>query len=140
MTAVLPYFAASPWVDFSSSMSFVMSCELESQRYRLLQSIIELSRTQDEEVGDGTTSVIILGTASFPELAILNPAASDVHGTAVLLLHVELRDIHSQLYFRVDKQKAQHRGVGTVPSSALEWDAWCSRSTAGNPFIWSCAH
>ena len=26
-----------------------------------LQSIIELSRTQDEEVGDGTTSVIILG-------------------------------------------------------------------------------
>lgn len=25
------------------------------------QSIIELSRTQDEEVGDGTTSVIILG-------------------------------------------------------------------------------
>ena len=27
-----------------------------------LQSVIELSRTQDEEVGDGTTSVIILGT------------------------------------------------------------------------------
>lgn len=26
-----------------------------------LQSMIELSRTQDEEVGDGTTSVIILG-------------------------------------------------------------------------------
>ncbi len=26
-----------------------------------VQSIIELSRTQDEEVGDGTTSVIILG-------------------------------------------------------------------------------
>ena len=26
-----------------------------------MQSIIELSRTQDEEVGDGTTSVIILG-------------------------------------------------------------------------------
>jgi chaperonin GroEL (HSP60 family) len=25
------------------------------------QSMIELSRTQDEEVGDGTTSVIILG-------------------------------------------------------------------------------
>jgi hypothetical protein len=25
------------------------------------QSVIELSRTQDEEVGDGTTSVIILG-------------------------------------------------------------------------------
>jgi chaperonin GroEL (HSP60 family) len=30
-------------------------------RLPLLQSIIELSRTQDEEVGDGTTSVIILG-------------------------------------------------------------------------------
>ena len=27
-------------------------------------SMIELSRTQDEEVGDGTTSVIILGTVS----------------------------------------------------------------------------
>lgn len=26
-----------------------------------LQSMIQLSRTQDEEVGDGTTSVIILG-------------------------------------------------------------------------------
>jgi uncharacterized membrane protein len=26
----------------------------------LLQSMIQLSRTQDEEVGDGTTSVIIL--------------------------------------------------------------------------------
>lgn len=29
-----------------------------------MQSIIELSRTQDEEVGDGTTSVIILGETS----------------------------------------------------------------------------
>lgn len=27
------------------------------------KSMIELSRTQDEEVGDGTTTVIILGTA-----------------------------------------------------------------------------
>ncbi|CAN1152433.1 T-complex protein 1 subunit gamma (Fragment) [Linum perenne] len=27
----------------------------------LLVSLIELSRTQDEEVGDGTTSVIVLG-------------------------------------------------------------------------------
>ena len=26
------------------------------------QSMIELSRTQDENVGDGTTSVLILGT------------------------------------------------------------------------------
>lgn len=29
--------------------------------FSLLQSMIELSRTQDEEVGDGTTSVIVLG-------------------------------------------------------------------------------
>jgi chaperonin GroEL (HSP60 family) len=29
-----------------------------------MQSIIELSRTQDEEVDDGTTSVIILGTST----------------------------------------------------------------------------
>lgn len=35
------------------------------------KSVIELSRTQDEEVGDGTTSVIVLGESvrdrSFPE-------------------------------------------------------------------------
>lgn len=30
------------------------------------KSMIELSRTQDEEVGDGTTTVIILGTSSSP--------------------------------------------------------------------------
>jgi len=30
------------------------------------KSMIELSRTQDEEVGDGTTSVIILGKLSRP--------------------------------------------------------------------------
>lgn len=30
------------------------------------KSMIELSRTQDEEVGDGTTTVIILGTYFFP--------------------------------------------------------------------------
>lgn len=29
------------------------------------KSMLELSRTQDEECGDGTTSVIILGQASF---------------------------------------------------------------------------
>lgn len=32
-----------------------------------MQSIIELSRTQDEEVGDGTTSVIILGKRWVPD-------------------------------------------------------------------------
>ena len=30
------------------------------------KSMIELSRTQDEEVGDGTTSVIILGLSNLP--------------------------------------------------------------------------
>jgi T-complex protein 1 subunit gamma len=32
------------------------------------KSMIELSRTQDEEVGDGTTTVIILGTTSAQSL------------------------------------------------------------------------
>ena len=32
------------------------------------KSMIELSRTQDEEVGDGTTTVIILGTHHCAEL------------------------------------------------------------------------
>lgn len=32
------------------------------------KSMIELSRTQDEEVGDGTTTVIILGTQPQPRL------------------------------------------------------------------------
>jgi len=30
------------------------------------KSMIELSRTQDEEVGDGTTTVIILGISTHP--------------------------------------------------------------------------
>ena len=33
------------------------------------KSMIELSRTQDEEVGDGTTTVIILGTLLYPRYA-----------------------------------------------------------------------
>ena len=33
-----------------------------SQHAWSMQSMIELSRAQDEEVGDGTTSVIILGS------------------------------------------------------------------------------
>lgn len=32
------------------------------------KSMIELSRTQDEEVGDGTTTVIILGLCQTPTL------------------------------------------------------------------------
>ena len=35
------------------------------------KSMIELSRTQDEEVGDGTTSVIILGELAIPLLSTL---------------------------------------------------------------------
>lgn len=34
---------------------------IELSRTQWLQSRIELSRTQDEEVGDATTSIIILG-------------------------------------------------------------------------------
>ena len=33
-----------------------------------VQSMIELSRTQDEEVGDGTTSVIVLGMHHFCDI------------------------------------------------------------------------
>ena len=44
-----------------------------------LQSMIELSRTQDEEVGDGTTSVIILGNTVFPCLAF----AKETHVAAL---------------------------------------------------------
>ena len=33
--------------------------------FHCVQSMIELSRTQDEEVGDGTTSVIVLGMHVF---------------------------------------------------------------------------
>lgn len=39
------------------------------------KSMIELSRTQDEEVGDGTTSVIILGELSPPSLSGLRPSS-----------------------------------------------------------------
>jgi hypothetical protein len=47
-----------------SRFSFCFLCFILSEIVGLLgwlQSMIELSRTQDEEVGDGTTSVIILG-------------------------------------------------------------------------------
>ena len=44
--------------------------------FRAAQSIIELSRTQDEEVGDGTTSVIILGAMQHD-----GPSESRMHAT-----------------------------------------------------------
>ena len=39
------------------------------------KSMIELSRTQDEEVGDGTTTVIILGT--FPQRLVAYDSRRD---------------------------------------------------------------
>ena len=43
------------------------------------KSMIELSRTQDEEVGDGTTTVIILGTwaRGVPRLQLIFPSWRD---------------------------------------------------------------
>lgn len=42
-----------------------MFANVENLRYQVqhpaAKSMIEISRTQDEEVGDGTTSVIVLG-------------------------------------------------------------------------------
>jgi T-complex protein 1 subunit gamma len=35
------------------------------------KTMIEISRTQDEEVGDGTTSVIILGRITLPPVIYL---------------------------------------------------------------------
>ena len=46
---------------------------LTSQHAHITQSIIELSRTQDEEVGDGTTSVIILGALWWAAISMLPP-------------------------------------------------------------------
>lgn len=40
------------------------------------KSMIELSRTQDEEVGDGTTTVIILGTLSLPSERVITDCHS----------------------------------------------------------------
>ena len=39
----------------------VMCCAQIQVQHPAAKSMIEISRTQDEEVGDGTTSVIILG-------------------------------------------------------------------------------
>ena len=41
------------------------------------KSMIELSRTQDEEVGDGTTTVIILGASSPPPSPACTCSAAD---------------------------------------------------------------
>lgn len=46
--------------------SFITEFSLQIQvQHPAAKSMIEISRTQDEEVGDGTTSVIILGELYF---------------------------------------------------------------------------
>lgn len=62
------------------------------------KSMIELSRTQDEEVGDGTTTVIILGT-SF--LEVTDKIAGEI--LAYALPHLE-RNIHPVVIIRAYKQ------------------------------------
>ena len=44
--------------------------------------MIELSRTQDEEVGDGTTSVIVLGKVStwIKNIILVNLSESNING------------------------------------------------------------
>lgn len=56
------------------------------------KSMIELSRTQDEEVGDGTTTVIILGMSSDPVPANNN----DVVSVSVLTLYTPAGEILAQ--------------------------------------------
>lgn len=48
-------------VVFSGSLHFSFQIQVQ---HPAAKSMIEISRTQDEEVGDGTTSVIILGKRS----------------------------------------------------------------------------
>lgn len=43
------------------SMSACFYCSQITVEHPAAKSMIEIARTQDEEVGDGTTSVIILG-------------------------------------------------------------------------------
>lgn len=65
-------------------LEFVSFCFILSKIVGLLgwlQSMIELSRTQDEEVGDGTTSVIILG---------------------MLFVHLFINFIYACVYFMCD--------------------------------------
>jgi T-complex protein 1 subunit gamma len=62
------------------------------------KSMIELSRTQDEEVGDGTTTVIILGTSPF---GVTDNVAGEI--LAYALPHLE-RNIHPVVIIRAYKQ------------------------------------
>lgn len=49
------------------------------------QSMIELSRTQDEEVGDGTTSVIVLGKASYCSLSYFRKLQIDIEMLTIII-------------------------------------------------------
>lgn len=47
-------------LNFNIMFSLICGIQIQVQ-HPAAKSMIEISRTQDEEVGDGTTSVIILG-------------------------------------------------------------------------------
>lgn len=51
------------------------------------KSMIEIARTQDEEVGDGTTSVIVLGRLLFPKF---NSLAGEVLSVAAPCLEKQI--------------------------------------------------
>jgi len=71
------------------------------------KSMIELSRTQDEEVGDGTTTVIILGLSLslFLSSDLYEPSLTFIAGEilAHALPHLE-RNIHPVVIIRAYKQ------------------------------------
>ena len=70
------------------------------------KSMIELSRTQDEEVGDGTTTVIILGLSlSSSSSDLYEPSLTFIAGEilAHALPHLE-RNIHPVVIIRAYKQ------------------------------------
>ena len=63
------YVHVCEWVSLSLCIHLSLSSSLPVFPHQIIvqhpaaKSMIEISRTQDEEVGDGTTSVIILGNA-----------------------------------------------------------------------------
>lgn len=56
------------------------------------KSMIEISRTQDEEVGDGTTSVIILGKEKFFNLYIIHHQHQIIYRVLFLCFCISWRD------------------------------------------------
>ena len=49
------------------------------------KSLIEVARTQDEEVGDGTTSVIILGESPLPLNGLYHSCSEENTNTNIIL-------------------------------------------------------